>query len=297
MPRLPSLLRLPSPATAEALFHGHFVDGPLRPIGRVAFGAMLSLELSAFRTLDSLSPRVTAEPNAVTNDLTAVIKTFERPAALKRLLASIQRLYPGLRVIVADDSRHPLVSDRVQVIAMPYYSGISMGRNEALRHVTTKYVLFLDDDFVFYRKTNLAGAVAMMQANPEIDIMGGEVLNLPFFTTIDYFRAVLFPSERLATMRPGSLVGGLPVYDKVANFFIGRSERISVVGWDPRLRKVEHADFFTRAKGVLTTVFNRRLRCLHAPTPFDAAYMRLRNDYGVEGKLLQKRYYGDHESP
>ena len=34
---------------------------------------------------------------------------------------------------------------------MPYDSGISAGRNEGLRHVTTKYVLLLDDDLVFFR--------------------------------------------------------------------------------------------------------------------------------------------------
>jgi hypothetical protein len=36
--------------------------------------------------------------------------------------------------------------------------------------------------------------------------------------------------------------------------------------------------FFARALGVLTTVFNPALRCLHARTPFDGEYMSKRMD-------------------
>ena len=68
-------------------------------------------------------------------------------------------------------------------------------------------------------------------------------------------------------MPPGSFINGLPVYNKVANFYIGRTERIRLVGWNPALKRLDHADFFTRALGILTTVFNPNLKCLHAQTP------------------------------
>jgi len=42
------------------------------------------------------------------NDLTVVVKTFQRPDALRRLLASIRRFAPSLPVYVVDDSEQPL---------------------------------------------------------------------------------------------------------------------------------------------------------------------------------------------
>ena len=53
---------------------------------------------------------------------------------------------------------------------------------------------------------------------------------------------------------------------------------------------MDHADFFTRALGVLTTVFNPDLRCLHARTPFDAEYMSKRMDLADSLQALEGRY-------
>ena len=121
--------------------------------------------------------------------LTAVIKTFERPKALQRLLTSIKRQYPSLHIIVVDDSRNPIKLDGVETIIMPYDSGVSAGRNEGLKHVTTKYILILDDDFVFDRHAGLETALAIMEDHAEIDIMGGQVVYLPFYKTLDYRKA------------------------------------------------------------------------------------------------------------
>ncbi len=88
-------------------------------------------------------------------------------------------------------------------------------------------------------------------------------------------------------------IGELPVYDKVANFFIARPERLQVVSWDERLKKIEHNDFFTRAKGVLTTVYNPNFKVLHAQTPFNRVYMEKRDDINAERQVLYGKYYGD----
>jgi glycosyltransferase involved in cell wall biosynthesis len=253
----------------------------------------VALELAGQRGIDSVQPARSGHGKALIRQLTAVVKTFERPRALERLIASMKRLYPELKTIVVDDSRDPAPIPGVSTIALRYDSGVSAGRSEGLRNVATQYVLSLDDDFVFYRHTNLEAALTLMERHPEIDIMGGEVVHLPFFATTDYSLATLFPTATPSTMAAGSYIGGLPVYDKVANFFIGRADRIRLVDWDPALKRVEHADFFTRAKGVLTSVFNADLRCLHAGTPFDSAYMKKRTDYTTDAVVLRRRYYGD----
>ena len=277
--------------TGETRWQRWFVYGKLRFIGQPLYTSMIAAELVAARALDDLRPR--RKPNdqsPILENLTAIIKTFERPKILRRLLASIKRLYPELKIIVADDSRQPIELDDVQVIALPYDSGIAAGRNAGLKQAATKYVLILDDDFVFYRATQLESALLTMEQHSEIDIMGGEVIYLPLFKKLGYRHEFIFPTEALPTQLPGSRIAGLPVYDKVPNFFIARAERLQIVGWDPNLKKLEHADFFTRAKGVLTTVFNAELKCLHARTPFDSAYMQHRNDIASSEAILDEKY-------
>ena len=44
----------------------------------------------------------------VERDITVVVKTFERPECLRRLVSSIRRFYPGIPVFVVDDSREAL---------------------------------------------------------------------------------------------------------------------------------------------------------------------------------------------
>ena len=84
----------------------------------------------------------------------------------------------------------------------------------------------------------------------------------------------------------------MAVYDKIANFFIARTESIKKVGWDPRLKRLDHADFFTRCKGVLTSAFDPTWKVLHAKTPFDSVYMDKRFDLEADRQTLWEKYYG-----
>jgi len=266
----------------------------LTGVSKLLYDLTIMLELAVERVLDSLqSIRGKHHQTRVEYHLTAIVKTFERPSVLRRLLRSIKRKYPRLHVIVVDDSRYPKSSSGVHTIVIPYDSGVSAGRNEALRHVETRYVLVMDDDFVFYRHTDLEASLAIMENHPEIDIVGGEVIDLPFFETADYSRDDLFPTDAKASMPPGSSIGGLPVCDKTANFFIARTDRIRLVGWDAELKRVDHTDFFTRAKGTLTTVYNENMKCLHAKTPFDTAYMQKREDVENDFLILRHKYFRD----
>lgn len=227
----------------------------------------------------------------VDEKLTAIIKTFERPGTIERLIKSIKHFYPKMNVIIADDSKKTIQLDGVTVITMPYDSGVSAGRNRALSEVKTEYVLLLDDDFIFYYKTDFDEALKLMEENLKIDIMGGEVVNLPSFKANDYRNANLHPTDAKATTPQGNYIARMPVYDKVPNFYIARTDRLRLVGWDNRLKRLDHADFFTRAKGILTTVFNKNFKILHAQTPFNKSYMKKRNDVENDRIILHQKYY------
>jgi hypothetical protein len=81
------------------------------------------------------------------------------------------------------------------------------------------------------------------------------------------------------------------VCDKVANFYVARTEALRKVGWTPALRRVDHADFFTRALGVIVSVFDPGMRAFHAQTPFDAAYMAHRMDIAHDNAVLGARWF------
>lgn len=91
------------------------------------------------RTLDTVvSRRRQVHHPLVDEQLTVVIKTFERPAVLQRLLDSIRRSYRRLAIIIVDDSRVPVNPEGVRAIVIPYNNGISAGRNAALEEVDTR---------------------------------------------------------------------------------------------------------------------------------------------------------------
>jgi len=132
-------------------------------------------------------------------DVTILIKAFERPAALTRLLDSIEARYPGCPVLIADDSRDP-IRDRVldrygaQVdayLTLPFDSGLSAGRNALLDRVETKYFVLNDDDFVYGSQADLHWMRRQM-ASSEVELLGGVYLEPE---TIDW-KALLKPSVK-----------------------------------------------------------------------------------------------------
>ena len=125
-----------------------------------------------------------------------------------------------------------------------------------------------------------------MRSHPELDIVGGQVRTLPtFHEDVGQDNQDVFGGDPTRPAR----VEGLPTYDRVANFFVGRTRRIREIGWDPELKLVEHTDFFRRAHKKLLVAFDARFQCLHAMTPFDEGYMRHRSDVrGYEAYLSLK---------
>jgi len=122
------------------------------------------------------------------NDVTLLIKTFERPYCLQTLLGSYRRLYQTMGwvcpILIADDSQAPyktrieaefgdLVTD---YICLPFNVGLSAGRNTLLDRVETPYFLLCDDDFIFDKRANLA-FMRRILATTDVELLGGLFLN------------------------------------------------------------------------------------------------------------------------
>lgn len=256
--------------------------GPLRPAARLAWHAMLQIE-SRFAALRR-------PPSGDIADVTAVIKTFERPARCRALIASIRRAFPTLPIIIADDSRVTGTYPGAGVVRLPFDSGVGAGRQAALDRVETDFVLNLDDDFLFHRNTDLAGALALLKAHAPVDLIGGRVIDLPLRIVHDLRGETLNPTDRAPKLPLGTKIGPLEVVDKAPNFFLARTAAVRAVGWDPALKRLDHADFFTRARGRIASALWDNWSVLHWRDPFDTAYLAFREDHEADRRLLAKRY-------
>ena len=265
-------------------FYRELAFGRFRWIARPAYEALVGLELLWHRIEDFFQDLFHGRDKSDVSEVTAIIKTFERPYAVKRLVRSIKRRYPDLKIIVVDDSRETVSMEGVKMIRMPYNTGISIGRNRALDETESRYFLLLDDDFVFSRRQKIGEWVDFMESHPQVDILGGRCIDLPLYIEHDFHDMPLFRSDQTPKIEPGTRLDyhgpdRYVVANKVQNFFLGRTETVREVKWKPELKTMEHTDFFTRACGRLTTVYHSGMRILHAKTPFDIEYLKVR--FGV----------------
>ncbi|XP_068416879.1 beta-1,4 N-acetylgalactosaminyltransferase 1 isoform X3 [Eschrichtius robustus] len=193
--------------------------------------------------------------------VTIATKTFLRYNRLRALIASIRRFYPTVTVVIADDSDKPesVRGPHIEHYLMPFGKGWFAGRNLAVSQVTTKYVLWVDDDFVFTARTRLERLVDVLERTP-LDLVGGAVREISGFATT---------YRQLLSVEPGApgrgnclrqkrgfhheLVGfpGCVVTDGVVNFFLARTDKVREVGFDPRLSRVAHLEFFLDGLGTL----------------------------------------------
>lgn len=270
----------------KKLAYRWLVHGPWRVAAQPLYKMLLNVELATHRLVDARSEAVICPE---LREVTALIKTFERPQRCRALVSSIRRFYPDIPIIVVDDSCRPHALPGLTTHMMPYDSGVSAGRREGLSLVKTKYVINLDDDFVFFRKTDICSVIKQLEAFNEIDIVGGMVIDLPLYNKHERATGLYKHSTR-SLVPVGSSIGGLEVRDKVFNFFVGRTESIRSVNWDSSLKRLDHADFFTRAKGQLVSVYNPNFRVLHVRDPFEFAYLKKRRDVDNDFAYLHSKY-------
>ncbi|MDT0215569.1 glycosyltransferase [Rothia sp. ARF10] len=226
----------------------------------------------------------------VARRVTMTVKTFERPTVLRRCVASVRTVFDG-RIVVADDSRAPTldVGRGVDVLAMPFNSGVPAGRNAALDAVDTELVLVSDDDIVFTAATDVVAAMNFLDDHPEVDLVAFSRIDLPRWRSVEaHDAAALFTGAAEPVLPYGTLVGGLPVVPKTPQLYLARTASVQKVRWDERLRMVDHRDFFSRAAGTIVSVQAQSVRAYHMRTPFDPFYTAYREDVAEDQRTLSR---------
>ena len=210
------------------------------------------------RFFESGNRRSGAAADVSLDEVTAIIKTFERPRCLDRLLRSIRRFYPQLKIIVGDDSFRPHLRTDVEYVCFQPDIGLSAGRNQLLARVETQFFLLLDDDLEFTRHTQLERLLEIAR-QPGIALAAGDYIRCkckfglltqrrpqPYHGTFHIEGAA--PHRKLRLQRGyRARRNGYCVCDLVHNFFIAKTDAIRRLGgWDERLKVQEHEDFFLR---------------------------------------------------
>jgi hypothetical protein len=268
----------------------------LTPYGaplRLAHTGAVRAQLTAVGGLDRWRFRRRPDPGWLADEITVAAKTFLRPRTARRMVRSLRRVFPG-RIVIADDSPEPMSppDDSTEIVAMPFNSGVSRGRNAALDQVRTPYVLVTDDDAVFTRGSGLADALRFLQQHPEVDAVCAVIVELPRWYTVTYTRAEeeLFPGHLPPRVPFGELIGGLPVVPKAPQTYLARTEALRSVRYDENLRMVDHRDFYSAACGRLVFVQDPRFVAFHARTPFDRTYTAYREDVAADLDYLRHKW-------
>ncbi len=185
-------------------------------------------------------------------DVTVLVKTFERPTCVANLLESVRAHYPELPVLVCDDSREPLFADGdepvpgVRWLTLPFADGhtLGAGRNHLVDCATTGRIFLADDDHVFNRHTRLDLLSGVMDRH-RLDLAGGAQ------DRGDYGGAVFEREGGTVYQRFHDyhelLEPGVVRCDRVSNTFLADTAAVRRIRWEPRVYAAEHADFFWRA--------------------------------------------------
>ncbi|XP_066440506.1 beta-1,4 N-acetylgalactosaminyltransferase 1 isoform X2 [Eleutherodactylus coqui] len=192
--------------------------------------------------------------------VTIATKTFLRYDKLQDLIDSIRKFYPTITIVIADDSEKPqkVEGPFIEHYTMPFGKGWFAGRNLAISQVSTKYVLWADDDFIFSPQTKIEKFVDVLEKT-SLDLVGGAVREVTGYYATYRQTINIVPGDKegdcLKVLQGyHHVIEGFPncvVTDGVINFFLARTDKILRVGFDPRLSRIGHLEFFIDGLGSL----------------------------------------------
>lgn len=221
------------------------------------------------------------------NNVTVIFKSFERQNRAKQLYKCIQKYYPGIRVIIADDSSKPLkLRDQyLDVIQLPFNCGVSYGLNRAIEKVSTPFLIRLDDDELLTPATKFHKHLIFLQEHPEVDIVAVlyknhfRPLNLEAVLQQYYVQPMNNAPKNLLIPHMTPIDTTHIVLGKPPQILIARTDIMKKIGYDDNIRMIDHNEFFFRAAGIAVSVVDTTSYVYHGHNVFDKHYNFYRNDY------------------
>ncbi|KAI9361626.1 hypothetical protein DFJ73DRAFT_28732 [Zopfochytrium polystomum] len=141
-------------------------------------------------------------------------------------------------------------------LPLQYDIGLSAGRNRMVDKISTKYVLTLDDDFIFTKDSSIEALIHALETKDKdglhYDIAAGKNPADEERFDIDFCGIFTITESRVLSLGPGdrgSPHAGCHHVDFVPNIFVARTDLLrDRLRWDELLKLGEHEDFFIRAR-------------------------------------------------
>lgn len=193
-------------------------------------------------------------------NVTICISTFERPDRCQTAINSIRKLYPGVAILIADDSRKPLDFENAITYKYPFDKGLSFKRNDLIKKVKTDYLVIMDDDQVMTQPGCLEILHDILKQS-DIEICAtklkepnGFIFYHGFINIIDGilvyskgYKGQVEPGYVESTTSKGVFYTTYTA-EIVPNLFMAKRKVFNKIQWDEQLKLAEHADFFLQAK-------------------------------------------------
>ncbi|XP_077980439.1 beta-1,4 N-acetylgalactosaminyltransferase 1-like [Glandiceps talaboti] len=239
--------------------------------------------------------------------VTVATKTFERYEAVNKLVQSVNKFYPNMTIVIADDSRKPetIHGQHVKQYTMPFAEGLNAGKNLVLSQIRTKYFLWVDDDFVFTGKTKLELMLQKLESSTaELDLVAGMIQDrnghvrpcgkencwrtLKYDQGIDGNCVYKGKSWRHRTLEE---FPNCQVLDLVTDFWMAKTHAVRKAGgFDIEFERIGHREFFVDTIGQLHIAQCDDVSILHAPIT-NKNYEKYRR---MEIDPSEKQRYVDH---
>ncbi|KAL0992414.1 hypothetical protein UPYG_G00093010 [Umbra pygmaea] len=221
--------------------------------------------------------------NDINSKVTIATKTFLRYPELQTLISSTRNYYKDMKIIIADDNLEPqkVNGSNIEQYFMPPAQGWFAGRNLAISQVTTKYFLWVDDDYQFTDETKIERLLEVMESTPELDVVGGSVEGHGQFIFSLVYKEGDDEGGCLSRQH-GVNFHSVPGFSScyftsgVVNFFLGRTDSVRSVGFDPWLKRVAHSEFFMDGLGRLLVASCSDVNIGHQPRRANAKYSSFR---------------------
>jgi GT2 family glycosyltransferase len=192
------------------------------------------------------------------SDVTALIKTYQRPQYIKQCISTLKSTYPSINIIVADsqleskeEELKALGADKY--IHIPSNHDVPYGRNILIDACQTRYFLLADDDFSFDVNSRIPDLLSLMDI---YDIAGTAIMCDNEIQHFEYN----FDQNESGVIKGANLGGAFepiqPNYqvqngiqfqlcNLTFNSFLGKTKQAQTIRWDENIHvSHEHEDFF-----------------------------------------------------
>jgi len=192
-------------------------------------------------------------------DTAITLTTILRPKAIKECIESISKFYPDIHIYVADQNKEidTELYERnfVNYYKVPFDCGLPYARNFLLDKVKQKYIVIVEDDFIFQDDSLKIGKSLLKRG--VADIVGGKITRPNgkvqewegiFIYEPEYNLFIRIPIEYVGKKWEETPETKFYYCDYVPNFWIATKALLYSWNEDTKISGGEHADYFLKCK-------------------------------------------------